>query len=157
MGNTSSAFTPYAINTVQVGKEEKYLIVRGSNLNPTVGPEPLTKAWPLCHCCPHTAARGGCGSGVPKTVRRCLRCSLSHVRHQWSPLLWLLCQHIQGQSEQRLWLLFAHGCAVCDIALGLPAGGCGHAVWPCVVSIMNVQCRCWCWWNTVAQKLWPLH
>uniref|UniRef100_H3D5K8 Mitochondrial Rho GTPase n=1 Tax=Tetraodon nigroviridis TaxID=99883 RepID=H3D5K8_TETNG len=27
MGNTSSAFTPYAINTVQVGKEEKYLIL----------------------------------------------------------------------------------------------------------------------------------
>lgn len=38
MGNTSSAFTPYAINTVQVGKEEKYLIVSSYNLNPAAGP-----------------------------------------------------------------------------------------------------------------------
>ncbi|KAF3853460.1 hypothetical protein F7725_014148 [Dissostichus mawsoni] len=41
-GNPSSAFSPYAINTVQVSNQEKYLIVSTFHPNPYADPSPLT-------------------------------------------------------------------------------------------------------------------
>lgn len=103
-GNSSSAFSPYAINTVQVGNQEKYLIVSSfhSDLNADPLPLTLTKTWGLHSSLPRAAQWGGCGGGVPEDIRRFLWCCLSHVRHQWSSFLRLLCQYIQGQPQQKL-------------------------------------------------------
>lgn len=97
-GNSSSAFSPYAINTVQVSNQEKYLIV-SSFLILTLNPWSLTltKPWPLNSALPCAAQWGWRGGRVPEDIRRFLWRCLSHVRHQWPSLLRLLCQYLQGQ------------------------------------------------------------